>query len=73
MIKNSDNEDIKKNLVEYLTDEETINKYLHPKNYSTFQLLKEAFKPIKSNNKLKILWVYQKGFYQYLVLLFSII
>ena len=57
MIKNSYNEDIKKNLVEYLSDEETINEYLHPKNYSTFQLLKEAFKPIKSNNKLKILWV----------------
>lgn len=48
---------INKNLAKNLTDEKIIRNYLHPKEYSIYELLKEAFKPMKSNNKIKLLWI----------------
>ena len=46
-------EELRENLVENLSDMETIKAYLHRKKYSKLELLKEGLKPFKDNRKIK--------------------
>ena len=48
------NSQIKTDLARSLADENTRQAYLHPKKQSIFQIYKYAYKPIKSDKKLKV-------------------
>lgn len=52
-MKKIDFEKLKENLVEGLSDMETIKSYLHRKKYSNLDLIKEGLKPFKNDRKLK--------------------
>lgn len=53
-----DYEELKENLVENLTDIETIKAYLHRNDYSDLDLLKAGLKPFKKDRKLHISWFF---------------